>query len=652
MPSTRRPVLAPGDILSGGSNIDPTGSFDIMIDDIPFLAAYTAQTPLEIASAPVRKEQQDSSLEPGEHSISSDLWWYRSQSSFHLGAGRLFLEPADQNDAQFNRQEFHSLQGLDVWSPGKVTLLHNVVGVQGTTGPVKCLAVSDVAVLSWADKQLVYNLTVSPYTPTPVSWGAAGVDDIIDVTTDGANYYVATATAIYKGALNTGAGSILYNITATNVKLAWVKQRLMAAIDGSVYQLDANAIGPVALPTANFVHPTADWLWTAFTEGPQAIYAAGYAGISSAVFKFVLDNTNDVPTLSSGITVLQLPEGEIAYSLYVYIQGFALLGTNRGVRVCFLSPYSGTDYTLGALSVNFEQAGIPAGPVLCITGYDRFAYCGFSRGHVDGNSGLVRIDLSQVTGTNKFAWAPDLATLDQFTFTGDVTSVTMCGNRPVFTTTTDDEANDPTVWALDPTRYLTSGTLNTANIRFGTLEPKLFRVLTTRFAKLPTGTSIQASITDSNGTTSPLPIIVGTGQPSAPEQNISLSAQEFVSLSFQLNGDDDHVLTPEFRGYQLKVLVAPKRLQIISLPVSVFDHDLDQTGDGLGYDGFGLERLMRLRALEQTGDQVTVQHLTDDPESRMVYTAVIDSVHFVQTTNPMRHDGFGGIATIVLRTTS
>ena len=96
-------------------------TYDVAFNDIGFFDATTAEQPYRRQTAPYRKEQQDNSTEPGEQSLSG--WWLRSQSSFHFGAGSKFYEPAQDQNLRF---KFESSEGVNVWTPGEVTLLKDV----------------------------------------------------------------------------------------------------------------------------------------------------------------------------------------------------------------------------------------------------------------------------------------------------------------------------------------------------------------------------------------------------------------------------------------------------------------------------------------------------------------------------------------------
>ena len=96
-------------------------AYDIAINDKPFFIAATPDTPYRRESAPAKREQIDQTTEPGEQSFTG--WWFRSQSSFHLGAGAKFFEPVQEANLRFR---FWDSEGVDVWTKGEVSLLKDV----------------------------------------------------------------------------------------------------------------------------------------------------------------------------------------------------------------------------------------------------------------------------------------------------------------------------------------------------------------------------------------------------------------------------------------------------------------------------------------------------------------------------------------------
>jgi hypothetical protein len=96
-------------------------SFDIAVNNMPFFIAATDEQPYRRESAPSKREQIDQTTEPGEQSFTG--WWFRSQSSFHLGAGAKFFEPVQDETLRFRYQDS---EGVDVWTKGQASLLKDV----------------------------------------------------------------------------------------------------------------------------------------------------------------------------------------------------------------------------------------------------------------------------------------------------------------------------------------------------------------------------------------------------------------------------------------------------------------------------------------------------------------------------------------------
>src|SRR6185437_7503658 len=182
----------------------------------------------------------------------------------------------------------------------------------------------------------------------------------------------------------------------------WAKARLVGCIAGKLYELNANATAHTALPTPRYSHPVANWLWTAITEAPTGIYAAGYVGGQSSILSFTLDTSGGTPFLSGGVTVAQFPAGELVLSMGEVIGSFLSIGSTRGIRIGTFDTYTGA-LVLNPPSVTTSK------PVLALATRDRFVYGSYTNQQADGKTGLVRLDLSMVTDTaGRNAYAPDL----------------------------------------------------------------------------------------------------------------------------------------------------------------------------------------------------------------------------------------------------
>ena len=610
-------------------------AYDVAIGGLPFIYAINDARPYIRQTAPYRKDQFDNGQEPGEQSLTG--WWLRSQSSFHTGTGIKFFDPAQTDEN--GRYRFTDSRNVDVWTKGQATLLKETANMSGvTTGTYKLISVMDGAtdkVVAWEPATATiknYTASGTAVTYTDVTGIAQPLDTaILAVATDGTNLFIADNDHIYTGPISTPAAgySRYYNTGSEKVVLGWVKQRLVACIGASVYEL-TNAKGSShALPTAVYTHPNADWTWTSISESGGAIYAAGYAGGNSAIYKFTLNASGVMPTLTSGVIAAQLPIGEYINKIEYYL-GYLMLGTSKGVRAAIVSDQDGS-INYGPLIIE-ESNG-----VYDFAFRDKFVW---ATGSIGGYAGLYRIDLGTELETLRFAYATD-AYLDGVT--GYATSVDFVGNGSQVAFTTSGSNG---IAVQSATVLSTSGYLTTGYIRYGTLEPKNFKRLLGRgdFTK---GSMVLETV-DKDGVeydhisydVTIAPIEVTTSNPA--------TAQEYVAYKFILYRDaTTSSLGPIFKGYQAKATIATPRQRVMKFPVYCFDVETDHFNTVVGYEGRAFERIQRLEDVEENGDVLTWQDLSTG-ESRQ---AIIEQVTFTRMTPPdKRFDGFGGVLEITIRT--
>jgi hypothetical protein len=611
-------------------------AYDVAIGGLPFIYAINDNRPYVRETAPFRKDQFDNGQEPGEQSLTG--WWIRSQSSFHTGTGIKFFDPAQTDEN--GRYRFTDSRNIDVWTKGQATLLKETANISGvTTGTYKLISVMDGAtnkVVAWEPATATiknYTASGTAVTYTDVTSIGTPLDTaILAVATDGTNLFIADNDHIYTGPISTPTAgySRYYNTGSEKVVLGWVKQRLVACIGASVYEL-TNAKGTThTLPTPVYTHPNADWTWTSISESGGAIYAAGYAGGNSAIYKFTLTTaTGSLPTLTSAITAAQLPIGEYVNKIEYYL-GYLMIGTNKGVRAAIVSDQDG--------SINYGPIIIEeSNGVYDFAFRDKFVWV---TGSIGGYAGLYRIDLGTELEPLRFAYATD-AYLDGVT--GYATTVDFVGNTDqiAFTTSGSNGIAIQSATVLAATGYLTTG-----YIRYGTLEPKNFKRLLGR-GDFTYGSMVLETVDKDNVEYDHItydavvtPIEVTTSNPP--------SAQEYVGYKFILARDVTTTsLGPTFKGYQAKATIATPRQRVIQFPVYCFDVETDHFNTVIGYEGRAFERIQRLEEVEEFGDVLTWQDLNTG-ESRQ---AVIEKVSFTRMTPPdKRFDGFGGVLIIQVRT--
>lgn len=664
----------------GGSSIFTNGSvaYDYAIAGLPFLSAATRQSPhsRKTAEMPEQSPEGQNSAEPGEQSINS--WWLKSQSSFHLGAGQEFMDTPSPNSEAVRPLRYATSAGLDVWTPGQVKLLPQTDRVQTLVAGALLTADTDGTAtrILVATGNVLQRITetvsggVGFYSTQTVTWGGTGT--ILALCTDGTNYYAADSSGIYRGILtggSPGSGTKIYTFPTgvQSLALAWAKQRLMCGLNvggGSpasvMYELVANPpTPPVTLPSGaagsfsqpKYTHPNPLHQWTAISEGPRAIYAAGYAGSVSTIYKFALDSTGAVPVLAQATSVTDLPAGEICYGLASYLSALLGIITTNGVRMAAFADTDSADLQLGPISI--EMTGNTSGAIL--GGIDRFVFCGYT--HEDGTAGLARLDVSQqltvrqysFVPDQRFGWAPDLRAADssEHPVIGSATALARTRDgRLIFVVPNSG------VYIENPKKKVPSGTLTTSQIRYTTLDPKIFRFVRVRAEG--TGGTVSVGTSRLAGDA---PTVAGTielpGSEDSGDMATNMPPSVAASLQFTLTRNPDDVTDgPRFIGYQLKALSAQKRQRNIILPLSVFDFEQDATGQQVGGEGTALSRLRALEQIEEAGDVVTLQYLGATADQLLTEQVVIESIEFLQTSDPSARQGWGGVALTTLRTAS
>jgi len=644
--ATRAIAVDVGVVSTGTVWQNTNESYDVAVGGLPFFYAINDSRPYIRQTAPFRKEQFDNQAEPGEQSLTG--WWIRSQMSFHSGTGIKFYDPATTDEVGHYR--FADSKGVNVWTKGQVTLLKSCTSGHNTTGPIGSnLSVQQhLRSIQWSTSKGVllhdeYDVDKidSSGTVTHFIDYISGTDSpVYSICDDGITAYWITNTAtkktVYKKALtltSSDSNTTMFDEigTISNAAMEYVKDRIILCADNKVYEFSGSA---TAMPTPVFTHPVLTHVYTSVTASGPAIYISGYNGIQSTIQKFTLSTAGVMPTLTSAVVAAELPVGEVVHKIYYYL-GYMMIGTNKGIRVAAVSDQDGS-INYGPLIVETTQ------PCYDFAARDHYIWCATG---VDGEPGVIRIDLSNELETLRFAYANDIyfagITGHQTTacaFIGDT-------NRLAFTTC-NASSTDGAIYIEDASTLVTSGYLTTGNIRYGTLEPKNFKRLLGRgdFSK----GSMTLETVDKNGTeydhisydSAISPVEVTTSSPN--------TAQEYVAYKFILYRDATTTSAgPIFKGYQAKATIATPRQRIMRFPVYCFDVETDRYNVQVGYEGRAQTRLLALEELEENGDVLTWQDLTTG-ESRQV---VIEQISFTRMTPPdKRFDGFGGILEITVRT--
>jgi hypothetical protein len=422
------------------------------------------------------------------------------------------------------------------------------------------------------------------------------------------------------------------SIEVNNATIEYIKDRLVMAANNVVYEFSPAS---VAMPSALYTHPSSTHVYTSITASGPAIYLAGYNGIQSTIQKFTLTTTTgDMPVLTSAITAAEMPTGERIFKIFYYL-GKMLIGTDKGIRVATISDQDGS-IIYGPLIVETTQ------PCYDFTARDRYVWCATS---VNGEPGVIRIDLEQEIKPFRFAYANDI-----YYPTGDTTHpTTACaflnGTDDLVFSTAYASGADGHVYRENPSALMESGYITTGKIRYATLEPKVFKIVKALVDNTNGGLTIESI--DTAG----FPRTIGNFAQGdfVPEVNVSypVGAQEFMSFKFTITrSSTNSALGPIFDGYQLKSLPAVPRQRIIQFPLACYDNEKDRYNVQTGHEGSAYQRLGDLETLENIGDSIRI----DDFRTGESLIALIESISFVnQTSGDKRFSGFGGIVYLTIR---
>ena len=645
-------------------------AFDMAVGGLPFIMAVTDNTPYKRQTAEFRSQRVDQMRDPGEHTLGGSGYWTRSQSSWHYGEGILFAEPMEGNENEV-RFRYRDSYGVDVWTPGEISLLKKTTLVQAFTGKCKVDTGADTSGVAFlvatdmaprvAQTNAIYKITSAGTSTALVTFASISNETILGTTSDGTYLYVATTAGMYDIKLSDGTTHKQYTyngLTLEQVSLRYVKNRVVAGFGftngtHSAYELlfpdkGAGAASDIKKTMAashgtfidgSSITPT-NWVWAGVTEGTNAIYMGGYAGDHSVIFKLQVDNTGALGTL---ITAATMPRGEVVLSLYTYLGTYLMIGTSKGARIATLDQNGDMQY--GPLVFTNSNG------VYDFEGRDSYIWAGNTNG-INTNSGTTRINLgqpltligyAQPIQSGVYARATDVFA-DGITGTVNAVRVIGAGNQVAFA------VSGSGIWLQHPTELVASGQIRVGRIRYDTMENKAWKRIRIRttddladgdievFKIGPTSDTVITTLYEGNSTTADIDL--GDAYTVAgPDASFKLILSR---------NSTDATTGPVVVGIAVKALPTPTRARVLQIPLFCYDKETDKTGNMIGYEGYSRERLNALETIEANGQTVILQDFNQGGEP---FEVIIDQVTFTRSTPANRnYTGFGGIIQLVVRT--
>lgn len=611
-------VVDPGEGSSSGPIPVAGVQYDWLVDGVPFMLYPSEEDPYMRDTQEDVKDQFDSSKEAGEQSFG--YWWLRSQASYHGGAGQSYL---DTTGDEVTRLRYYASNFVDPFTTqGQVTVnkgFNRQVVTRRASAIVTWNGVLRLATASSSDNK-VYVADIPDLDDEDIiTVGAAGICQ--GMTSDGENLYVAVNDKVWRvnqDGTKTDCGAVTFT---GPVAIGFAKARVILATGPNVYEIDPTG-GTATYPTPVYTHPSSHWRYTAVADGPNGIYLAGYLGPLSELSLMTVQDAGDGLVLSQPVVQLRTPPSEIINSVVFYLNAFFGLATSSGIRVGQFTPYGQPQY---------GPVLNPGNPAYSVAGSGSLLYFG-------GTNRVWSVDLGTQVAEGRYAYSQYGDNLNPVSSTDTVTSIevaVVAGADKLFGVQASGVVfYQPT----DPPDPL-AGTLTTSWARFGTVEPKRLHYVRVE-GTFPIGEAGQANTVTVESIDGASKLLTIPGGRTFFEFGITDFAQsEAFRLVFSLFPGT------VLRSWQLKGRPSPLQYQQLYLPLGCWDYEMAAEGQTAGYDGYAIDRLLRLEDAARSNRIVTVV----DRWSNTQYRAQISRCQFRQTVEPGSVRRNGGKVTLVLR---
>lgn len=598
-------------LFSGSTSSSETPSkYPVALAGRPFLVDLTHDVKgvrsgfFHHESIPLLRQQADGANEPGEASLNPEAYWRRSQSSWHHGAGQTFLDRSDSDT-----QRFRSSKGIDVWTRWQMSLLPSTSSKRASASTNFSLVPVGSYLYLIDGPNLLRTADITVVSPAWVTMTGTPVGNINAVASDGYTIYTAHgANGVYTTTRG-GTASTSYN-TLPCTQLAYVKGRLMAVNGAAIYNITSGTA-----PAALYTHPNTDFTWVGFAEGASQIYAAGYSGDKSIIYRTSIKQ--DGTALDIPIVASELPDGEIVRSIQGYL-GYLVIGSDLGVR--FAAVDTNGNLTIGSLILTTSA-------VRCFEPQDKYVWYGLSN-YDASSTGLGRLDLTTFTSPLTPAYASDLMATTQ----GVVLTAVTFQNRRVFA------VSGIGIYAQDSTKVL-SGTLDTGLWTFGLPDRKIAMAFDVSHRAL-NGT-ISSSLSADETTFVSLGTESTQGNVNDPEFVVGEKAGEVFEVRQTLTRSTiDTTLGPVITRHTLKTNPPANIGKMITAPL-VITEQLRLGDDTVTIDP--AETLLFLETLHNTRNVVTWQ------EGTRLYSVTVEEIQWLPSHLVENGTAFNGLAIMTMK---
>ena len=508
-----------------------------------------------------------------------DRYSFGSMSDFRGGRGQSYADRAASTETAYLESE-----GVDPWTPGKITLLHDMdQEFADTYANLRMTEVDGSLFVQTAANELTYRTTPGGSSSVIDLFGiglAAG--GILDMATDGKQWYICDGVSAWRG--TTSAPSGTWSTVDLEV-LGWGAGRILGAYadssstpnvfttlnDGGANE---KAGGRLTLP--------AGWEINSFASGSGYVWFSAYSGSRSEIWAWTA-GSDDSPFLA-----YEYPLGERVEEM-LWHEGQIVAVTHHDddtLSLWRLLPNS--DGTLTPFLVD-DAYSSSSSPAIGIGAYGSKVY--FSWPAMSTNSGVGVLDI--VSGGYSKSYVTDT--------TGEVASVIPWQGKIALAVRGNG------VWT-EQDDYVTTGFLRTSNFDGGSNLSKVYDEISIRGEALGASQSFAMSYSIDGGN-SFVALTAGTLNTAGQFAKSAALGKRANSLSVQVTLTGPGSTTPTVTLVSAKYHMLGLADTVLTLPIDCTDHvrglnetELDDSGPGRG-----ALRMRRLEGLVQT--RVTVQDI-------------------------------------------
>lgn len=487
--------------------------------------------------------------------FNTDGAWWRYRHDWSYGAGQTVMDLGQDRDPR----RYNTSVGIDPWTESQLTLHHSTSQVTTTVnGSIIYLVATDTHLYAADGDSLFRTTDLSTWTAIT---GATGT--INGLATDGKDVYVSTSTQLWKVTSASTAASSLVNHPHNGV---WfVGNYLLTGRDNTLRSVASNGN-----ETDISTHFQPSFIWTtAFAVGSK-VYAGGTAGSRSEVYGFTINAGGE---LVLGAEVVSLSIGEQLHEVISHV-GNVIFCTSKGIR-------------LGTVS---QDGTLSYGPLIEAPGsvtqaFAEGRYVWFNWPEIATNkTGAGRLDLSVTPRPLQPAFATDLYVESS----NACTAIARFNNRLIL------GIPNLGIYAENLTGYVTSGSITSGNVFFGTVETKIVNDLKGNFRDLDTGESIRVVLADSDNSVLES---AGIAEPNITEVELQLDGQrtDYFNVTVELLGDGTS--TPTFKRWRLRSFPVVPPVEQFVVPLLLYSKVIVNDAQGQMYSADVAEELQFIENL-------------------------------------------------------